>query len=497
MNYKYSLEEIHSIDVDAIVIFTAEFDKIRDKHLNRVDALTQGAVTALFKGEEFAGRKSELAVFYQPVGFKARRVILAGLGDRKKVNTDTFRSVMGMVSRMKTVQNSKKLALSFKGFENPVFYQGAIEGYLLGSFRMLDFKTGESGKDINRVNEISFLIERKAGLQKLENAIRKGEIIAEGQLLVRRLGNMPGNYLTPEVYAEKARELARKYHINCRVLDDKAIDREKMGALLAVGKGSSEPPRFIILSYKGRTDNQAPIVLVGKGITFDAGGISLKPALNMHEMKNDMSGSAIVLAAIITAARLKLSRNIVALMPIAENLPSSTALKPGDIIKTRKGLTVEVINTDAEGRLILADALDYADTFKPQAVVDIATLTGAALYVLGYEGAPILGNNKKLLAQIKAAADNSAERVWEMPLWNEYREMMKSSIADLVNSAGKPAGTITASAFLENFVGNWPWAHIDIAYMDIEPKGRPYIPAGITGFGLRLLMELLANWKKP
>ena len=183
-------------------------------------------------------------------------------------------------------------------------------------------------------------------------------------------------------------------------------------------------------------------------------------------------------------------------MPTAENLPSSTATKPGDIITTRKGLTVEVINTDAEGRLILADALDYANTFKPQAVVDIATLTGAALYVLGYEGAPILGNNKKLMDQLKTAADNSAERVWEMPIWDEHREMMKSGIADLANSAGKPAGTITASAFLENFIGDWPWANIDIAYMDMEPKGRPYLPAGITGFGLRLLIELLSNWKK-
>ncbi|MBN1213545.1 MAG: leucyl aminopeptidase, partial [candidate division Zixibacteria bacterium] len=401
------------------------------------------------------------------------------------------------ISRMKTVKNSKKLALSFKGFENPAFCQAALEGFFLGSYKMLDFKTGEARQDVTKVSEMSFLIERKTGLKRLEKAVRKGEIIAEGQLLVRQLGYTPGNYLTPAVYAEKALALARKYHINCRVLDEKAIIKEKMGALLAVGKGSSESPRFIIMSYKGRADNQAPIVLVGKGITFDAGGISLKPALNMHEMKNDMSGSAVVLATVITAARLKLPRNLIALMPTAENLPSSTAVKPGDIIRTRKGLTVEVINTDAEGRLILADALDYANTFKPQAVVDIATLTGAALYVLGYEGAPILGNNKKLLEQLKAAADNTAERVWEMPIWNEHREMMKSSIADLVNSAGKPAGTIAASAFLENFIGGWPWAHIDIAYMDMEPKGRPYIPVGVTGFGLRLLVEMLLNWKKP
>ena len=497
MNYKYSIEDIHAVDVDAVVIFSAEFDKIRDRYLNRVDSLTQGTVTNLFKADEFTGKKFELAIIYKPFGFKTRRIILAGLGEKKKINADTFRAVAGKISQSKTVQNSKKLALSFKGYENPDFYQAAVEGFFLGSYKMLDFKTGEARKDTNKINELTFLIERKAGLKRLENAVQKGEIIAEGQLLVRQLGNTPANFLTPALYAQKAQELARKHKINCRVLDEKGIEKEKMGALLAVGKGSSEPARFIVLSYKGRNDSQAPIVLVGKGITFDAGGISLKPPLNMHEMKNDMSGSAVVLATILTAARLKLPRNLIALMPAAENLPSSTALKPGDIIKTRKGLTVEVINTDAEGRLILADALDYANTFKPQAVVDIATLTGAALYILGYEGAPILGNNGKLLDQLKNAAENSAERVWELPIWEGHREQMKSGIADLVNSGGKPAGTIAAAAFLENFTGDWPWAHIDIAYMDMEPKGKPYIPVGITGFGLRLLIELLSNWKKP
>jgi leucyl aminopeptidase len=203
-----------------------------------------------------------------------------------------------------------------------------------------------------------------------------------------------------------------------------------------------------------------------------------------------------VLSTVLTAARLKLPVNLVGLIPLAENMPSGKALKPGDIIKSRKGKTIEILSTDAEGRLILADALDYASKFRPQAVVDIATLTGAALFVLGYTAAPILGNNSKLLDGIKMAADKTAEKVWELPLWDEYRELMKSSIADLKNSGGRPAGTITAAAFLENFIGDWPWAHIDIAYVKVEKGGKPYIPKGATGIGVRLLVELLSDWKK-
>ena len=298
---------------------------------------------------------------------------------------------------------------------------------------------------------------------------------------------------------EQVRKGYEKYCRECEKLDvdvTAAIEKEKMGALLSVTKGSDEPPRFLILRHNGGPENQKPIVLVGKGITFDSGGISLKPGLNMHEMKQDMAGSAAVLATIVTAARLGIPRNVVGLIPTCENLPSGHATRPGDVVVSRKGKTIEIINTDAEGRLILADALDYAGTFNPQAVIDIATLTGASLYILGYAGAPIVGNTPKLMDRVRDAAAATNERVWELPLWDDYREQMKSSIADLVNSGGKPAGTIAAAAFLENFIGDWPWAHIDIAYVDLEPKGSAYTPKGATGFGVRLLTELLSNWKK-
>lgn len=216
----------------------------------------------------------------------------------------------------------------------------------------------------------------------------------------------------------------------------------------------------------------------------------------MDEMKGDMSGGGIVLSTVVTLARLELKQNIVGIIPLAENMPSGRALKPGDIVTSRKGKTIEIINTDAEGRLILSDALDYADRFDPKAVIDIATLTGATKYILGLAGIPFMGNNEKLKELIKNASERCGELVWPLPIWDEHREMMKSSIADLKNSGGPYSGTITASAFLENFIGSWPWAHIDIACVDIEKKGRPYIPKGQTGNGLRLLVELLSNWKK-
>lgn len=494
MVLKYSTDRIHSLAVDSLVLFVTEFDNMRVKTLKELDGASAGGVKTLVKSREFTGKEGEMASILRPRGYKAERVILVGVGEEKKLNHDSFRRAAGTVSRFTGLTRSKTTAFYLGFYEDEKFYQAVIEGYLLGSFQLLDFKSRVT--EVNKLSQVTFAVKDQTLLKKVRAAVEKGMIIADGQLLVRRLSFTPANYLTPRKLAKNAQQLARKHKFNCRILDEKAISKEKMGGLLAVAKGSAEPPRFIVLRYTGGRSAQKPIVLVGKGVTFDTGGISLKDRLNMHEMKADMSGAAVVLATLVTVARLKLPLNLVGLMPTTENMPSGLATKPGDIVTTRRGLTIEIINTDAEGRLILADALDYAGKFNPQAVVDIATLTGASLYVLGYAGASILGNNRQLLNRLKEASDATAEKVWEMPIWDDHRELMKSPIADLVNSAGKQAGTIAASAFLENFVGDWPWAHIDIAYCELEPKGKPYTPKGATGFGLRLLVELLANWKK-
>ncbi|MEW6051401.1 MAG: leucyl aminopeptidase [Candidatus Zixiibacteriota bacterium] len=486
------LEEFRA---DTIVVFTPSFEKITDRTLKALDRATRGALTILAASKEFHGKEGETAVLLKPQGFRAGRVLLAGLGDSSKVDADCFRRAAGVVSRHKSLAAGER-AVFHACFElKPAYAQALVEGYLLGSYVQVNFKTLDGKKDKQEPSEITVSVTNWSQLPACRQSAQRGQIIADGQNLVRALAFTPSNKLTPRLYVRRIQELAKKHRLTCRILDENGIARERMRCLQAVARGSAEPPRFAILHYKGRRDNQKPVLLVGKGVTFDAGGISLKPAQDMHEMKGDMTGSAIVLSALVTASRLKLPVNLVALMPLTENMPSGTALKPGDVVTSRKGLTIDIVNTDAEGRLILADALDFANTFKPQAVVDIATLTGAALYVLGYAGAPIVGNNPELMDRLRQAAAATAERVWEMPMWDDFREAMKGTVADLVNSGGRPAGTLTASAFLGNFIGDWPWAHIDIAYVDLEKAGKPYMPKGATGFGLRLLVEMLSQWK--
>ncbi len=497
MKINYMFDAIENITGDAIVYFTPAFSKITDKTLKLIDAASGGALTDQLEAEDFSGKAGEFIDFYNLDGFNAKKVLIVGMGDKKKVTPDCFRNACGTLARHKPLVNSKKAVFYFDKFEDKEMFQAAIEGYLLGGFKLFEFKSGENAVDKRKLKDLIFAAPSAKIRKKMEAAVERGRITGEGQCMVRTLSATPSNFLTPTKFGQIAQKLARENKLTCQILDKKAIEKEKMGALLGVSNGSVEPPRFIILKYNGGKSGQDPVVLVGKGVTFDSGGISLKASLGMEEMKGDMTGAAVVISAIVTASKLKLPLNIVTLVPATENMPSGTATKPGDIHTSRKGITIEIINTDAEGRLVLADALDYANKFNPQAVIDVATLTGATLYSLGYEGAPVFSRNKKLIDMLYTASENTSEKVWQLPLWDAYGEAMKSDIADLVNSGGRDAGTCKAAAFLENFIGDYPWAHIDIAYVDIEKKGRPYIPKGTTGIGMRLLIDMLSNWKKP
>ncbi len=496
MELSYGSSAVHKVEGDSLVLFVPSNGQPKDARMKALDAATNGAVSIMAKSGEFVGHEGQIVSMDRPAGFLTGRVILVGLGDAEDVDADSYRRAAGRLSRWPGFTSYKKAAIHLGDLDDAGCFQAIMEGYLLGAHRLLKYKS-EAGKSTNRLTAMTFVAGHARLKRRLEKAVTRGSIAAEAQLRVRDLATTPANMLTPRIFADQAMKLARANGIKARALDLKGIAKEKMGALLAVAKGSSESPRFVILEYNAGRKTQKPIVLVGKGITFDSGGISLKKADQMHEMKGDMTGAAVVLSTIVAAAQAGLKQNIVALMPLAENMPSSKATRPGDIVTARNGLTIEVINTDAEGRLILADALDYANEFDPQAVIDIATLTGASLYVLGYSGAPILGNSQAIENMLRQASDITAEKVWPLPLWDDYRLAMKSGLADLVNSAGKAAGTATAAAFLENFIGDWPWAHIDIAYVDVEPKGRPYIPRGTTGIGARLLLQLLADWRKP
>jgi leucyl aminopeptidase len=327
------------------------------------------------------------------------------------------------------------------------------------------------------------------GPAELIRGHKTGEAIGAGQTFARGLQVLPGNVATPTYIANQARELAQRHGFEVTVLDKASIVREKMGALLSVAQGSAEEPRFIALEYKG--SDAAPVVLVGKGVTFDSGGISIKPAQNMEDMKYDMSGAAAVLGTFEALGRLKPKVHVVGLIPSTENMPSGTAVKPGDVVTSHLGKTIEVINTDAEGRLILCDALSYARRYQPAAVVDIATLTGAMVVALGHTATGVMGDDEKLIEELRAAGDKAGERIWPLPLWEDYRDLMKSDIADVKNSGGRPAGSISAGWFLKEFVDGFPWAHLDIAGTAYTERDEPTRVKGPTGMGVRLFTEFL------
>ncbi len=481
---------------DTLIYLCYESEAPSGSFLKQLDFETEGAVSAVYANDEFAGKLNSTALFRAPAGWGVRNILLTGVGKRAGIKLDNFRQAAGTISRHVAVKKAEDVIFDCQSELDANRAQALVEGYRLGSWKMLDYKSDpEVKKETNQT--ISVLCANRKVENKTSKGVERGAIIGAAVSQCRRLAFHPSNYLTPAKLAEKAKGLGKRDGFSVKVLNVTQIEKERMGALLAVNKGSSEnQARFIIMQYDGGRKGQAPVVLVGKGVTFDTGGISLKPGMNMYEMKGDMTGSAVVISTMSAIARLKVKLNVVALVPTTENMPSGDALKPGDIVTARNGKTIEIINTDAEGRLILADALDYANKFNPQAVIDIATLTGATLFALGYAGAPILGTSKTVLDRLRAGSKATAEKVWELPLWPEFTTQMKSAIADLVNSGGRPAGTATAAAFLKEFIGDYPWAHIDIAYVDLEPSGQPYSPKGPSGFGVRLLIETLANWKQ-
>jgi leucyl aminopeptidase len=307
--------------------------------------------------------------------------------------------------------------------------------------------------------------------------------------------NEPAGVLTPTALANRAKALSRKHGFKCTVMTPDRIKKLKMGALMGVAQGSHQPARLIVLEHRGGGKSK-PLAFVGKAVTFDSGGISIKPSAGMDEMKTDMSGGAATLGAVCAAAMLKLPINIVGVIPATENLPGGGAYKPGDILKSMSGITIEVLNTDAEGRLILSDGLAYAARYKPAAIVDLATLTGACVIALGSVNTGLMGNDDKLVEKIKAAAAATSEKVWQLPMDDEYGEQIKSDIADVKNVGGREAGTITAAKFLEKFVKDLPWAHLDIAGTAYGDKAKAYRPKGATGVGVRLLTQLARDWKK-
>jgi leucyl aminopeptidase len=461
----------------------------------QIDKQINGLVSELITNRDFEAKPSQVSVIYTRGLLPAKRVALVGLGKYSEFNLEklriAFAKVMQHLRNLNVKEAATSIDLNLIPNAKDKVAQAVAEGALLGLYQYTPFKTVDR-EDLKNMEQLNIIAEEK-DFSLIEAVIKKTQIITQAVYFTRDLVSAPGNEMTPTILAKKAQEIATRKNVSCKELDKSKMKELGMNSLLGVASGSNQEPKFIVLEYTGGKKNAAPIVLVGKGMTFDSGGICIKPAEKMDEMKSDMSGGAAVMGVIMAAADLVLPLNIVGLIPATENMPSGTALKPGDILKSYSGKTIEVINTDAEGRLLLADALAYASKYKPAAIIDVATLTGACIVALGDDVIGMLGTDDKLKNEINKAAQATGELVWELPLWEKYYEQIKSDIADYKNNGGRAAGTITAAAFLSKFVGDSPWVHLDIAGPAWSDKDKTYIPKGASGVSVRLLVEFLRN----
>ncbi|HZG65133.1 MAG TPA: leucyl aminopeptidase [Herpetosiphonaceae bacterium] len=424
--------------------------------------------------------------------FAARRLLLLGLGERGELTTDRLRQVYATAAQKAREVKVADVAIAAPdtSLASADVLQTIAEGVLLALYRFDAFKGTASKKDDSSQGEVERVM--IVGGEPNDEALRRAQAIYAGVKVARDLGNEPPMVCTPRRLAGVAEEIAQRGKMKLTVLDRPEMEELGMGGILGVARGTQEPPRFIVLEY-GTKGQGKTLALVGKGITFDSGGISIKPGEKMDLMKMDMMGAAAVLGAMSVVADLQPSNvHVVGIVSASENLPSGSAFKPGDILRAMNGVTMEILNTDAEGRLVLADGLSYAQRYEPDGIVDLATLTGACVVALGNHISGLITNNGEFAGRVKAAADRTGELVWELPLLPEYREAVKSKIADIRNTAGRAAGTITAGAFLEHFVDGRPWVHLDIAGVAwAEDKPKPYAQEGATGFGVRLLVDLV------
>ncbi len=491
----------HPVDLLALVVFQQEVEGSDglDAEIMELDRRLDGLVRRAVEEGDFRGREEERLDFFLP-GDGPRRAVVLGGGDADEADGELLRRLAGRAVR--AAESRRLTGVTFvipgperltDGLTEDRAVQAAAEGLGLAAwdFRELKATPEDLGAAPPPLVEEGWI--HLSGDQSTDlgpDAVAAAGAVVAGQNLARDLQWRPGNVATPEHLAGVARQLAADHGLVVRILGPAEMEEEGMGALLSVAKGSDEEPRLIVLEYRGGSEDEAPLALVGKGLTFDAGGISIKPAKGMEDMKYDMSGGAAVLGAMKTLAMLELPVNVVGVVPSSENLLNGSANKPGDVVRSRAGKTVEIINTDAEGRLILCDALSWVvDHHSPRAVVDCATLTGSCVIALGHHAAAVMGTDETLVEELRAAGDRAGERCWPLPLWKAYRKQLESPVADLKNVGGRPAGSITAGWFLAEFVEDTPWAHLDIAGTAYGTEELPYQRKGGFGFPTRLLVE--------
>ena len=492
MEISGSVENYQSLAVQALALPVFTGEKADNGLLQELDAASGGVVGAVLSSGEFKGKEGELA--YLPlgnqVGLPARRILLLGAGAAGEYRAPQAAILAATAARY--LRGKKVATIAFtprQATADAVAF--AAQGAFTGLFDTDTYKT--KGQEDKGAIAHCTVFQDGLDADALNAAVNRGRIIGTSINFTRELGNEPGNEMTPTDLAERARQMAEEFGLECDILDEARMEQEGMGSLLGVSRGSEEPAKLIVLKYTpadGANPDGELLTFVGKGLTFDTGGISLKPAENMELMKYDMCGGAAVLGAIRAIAQLKPRRPVLGVVPSSENMPSGRATKPGDIVRSMAGKTIEVINTDAEGRLILCDAMTYARKLGATRMVDLATLTGAVVIALGDVNTGIMGNNQEWVEQIIAAGKDVGEKFWQLPLDKEYTKQLKSDIADLKNVGGRKAGTITAGAFLKEFAEGITWAHLDIAGTAWGDDAKPYRPKGATGVAVRTLIAL-------
>ncbi len=460
----------------------------------QIDEVSDGHLSSILRRGDLEGKPGQTLLLHNVPGTLADRILLVGCGRERELGDSQYRKVIAHAIHTLHETGSMETVcylteLNVRGRDTAWRIRHAIE---TAQSTLYSFDQLKSKKDITRrpLRKIVFSVGSRRELALAEQASREAQKIADGVKLAKDLGNMPSNICTPSYLAEQAKTLCNLHEkLSCKVLMETHLEKQGFNALLAVSKGSEQPPRLIVLEYRGGKKNESPIVLVGKGVTFDSGGISIKPSKHMDEMKFDMCGAAAVLGAVSTAADLQLPINVVGIIAAVENLPSGKATKPGDIITSLSGQSIEILNTDAEGRLILCDALTYAERYKPDVVIDIATLTGACIVALGRHAHGLLSNHNPLTNDLLNAGRSSGDRAWELPLWEDYQKQLESRFADVANVGGREAGTITAAIFLSRFTKKYRWAHLDIA-------GTAWLTGkekGATGRPVPLLTQYLID----
>jgi len=496
METKLHSAPLEQIETEALVILAFDKDSpgggLASEAAKTVNTLTGGWLEELYRTGEFSGKLYETALLHRPAGLAAKRLLAIGAGKSDKFGPAELRRVSGAAVRHLKSRSVREMALALDaGPAAPEQAVAAVEGAVLGEYEPERYKTEK--KDGKAVE--SFAVAVPGGGTEVEQAIQRGRIVAESQNFTRDLVNEPANRMNPTTLAEHARQMAEEQGLECEILERDRMKQLGMGALLGVAQGSAEPPVLIVLSYRPESAAAAHLGLIGKGVTFDSGGISIKPSEGMEKMKYDMAGGAAVIGAMRAIAQLRPAVRVTALIPAVENMPGSRAQRPGDIVATLSGKTVEVLNTDAEGRLILADALAYARRLGCTHLIDAATLTSAIVIALGHVNVGVFANDQGLLDKVLAAARAEGEKLWTMPLDEDYKEQLKSAFADISNVGNRWGGAITAAMFLKEFVEPAPWVHLDIAGTAWLDEAKPFMAKGPSGVALRTLVNLALNWK--